>query len=86
MFGKKTWAEVGRGEERKGGKTPAHSSLFIIADIHFFNQQDRGGREERVFNLSPILSSLFTFTFPTNLGSLILKDYYLSPLTKTAQL
>jgi len=27
---KKVWAEVGRGEERKGGKTPAHVSLYIF--------------------------------------------------------
>ncbi len=46
MFGKKTWAEVGRGEERKGGKTPAHSSLFIIADIHFFYKRAEAGSKE----------------------------------------
>jgi len=27
---KKVWAEVGRGEERKGGKTPAHVSLYAF--------------------------------------------------------
>jgi hypothetical protein len=40
---KKIWAEVGRGEERKGGKTPAQSSLFNIADIHFFSIRAKAG-------------------------------------------